>query len=1015
MTLSAGTWYHVAIVYAASGSQKIYIDGVERATSSLAENLIVNNDPLQIGADQGFSDREFDGRIDEVRVYNAALSVAQVGVAMAETRPCPIFALAYYNMDELTWGSVLDSSGNGYDGVAVGTAVPVSSSPVVVGSPGTCGYGEIPFNNSAAVFDAVDTSVDIDDDVGDVGSISFWYKSNVPWAGNNGDRQLFDASDANSGKYFYLNLRNNSRLNFGLEDTADGDFRFEGGGNNFVAGVWVHIAVTWDLPNDAMQIYVNGSLNGSQIFSTNGSLGELDTLYFGDNRSAYIVRGMTGRSANGSIDEARIYSTVRSQAEIQADMNATHPCGSTLDHFVISHDGLGINCLAETITVTAKLADNSTYTGYTGNIVLDTQSLSGTWTLNTGTPANFNDVTPADGLATYTFDMADNGIALFYLDYQSGAASIDIDAYDGATRDDDLEGNLLFSPSGITVTAAALTNPPPGVINTIIPAQTAAINFTLYLAAYGQTPTDTTCGIIESYTSGQNINFWSIYNNPASGTLQVAVNGSNVATSEGASAPQAVTFTNGQASITVNYPDVGQMTLGMKDDTTANPDLPNGIAGGSDPFVVRPAGFVLSNIMRSSDSFPNPGTAVDQTGARFIAAGENMTVTVTAVNSLGNPTPNYGQESAAESVLLTSTLVAAGGVNNPPVNFSTGFNGFVNGVDTGTDFNWPEVGIITLTPSVFDADYLGTGDVTGTVSANVGRFYPADFEISATTANFATQCGSFTYMRQSFGYNTAPVVTVTARAAGGATTTNYDGVWWQLGDFSETYSHNGVLPGTASLDASAAGHVALNCVNCVGAGTATFTGNFTYDTSSLETAPFMGAVDIDFTLPADVDGACYDATANPCNTNNGDTPQAFSISAIGFNSGAQQLSGQAVALDVHGSYAIINDVLTMPVVVRNYVNVATGWAVNAVDNCTSYPYTQVDNGITTNITPVSSVSLLNGVGDLAVQLTADAGATGGVTTVNFTWDAWLNGTPSATATFGIFRGDDRYLYWRESP
>jgi len=70
-------------------------------------------------------------------------------------------------------------------------------------------------------------------------------------------------------------------------------------------------------------------------------------------------------------------------------MNATHPCSSILSHFVISHNNVGINCLAESITVTARLSNGSTYTGYTGSIVLDTQSITGTWILEYGYGSQF--------------------------------------------------------------------------------------------------------------------------------------------------------------------------------------------------------------------------------------------------------------------------------------------------------------------------------------------------------------------------------------------------------------------------------------------------------------------------------------------------------------------------------------------------------------------------------------------------------------------------------------------------
>ena len=101
------------------------------------------------------------------------------------------------------------------------------------------------------------------------------------------------------------------------------------------------------------------------------------------------------------------------------------------------------------------------------------------------------------------------------------------------------------------------------------------------------------------------------------------------------------------------------------------------------------------------------------------------------------------------------------------------FGAFSAGAATGAGFSWPEVGIITLTPSV--ANYLGSGTVTGTTSANVGRFVPSSFGTSLNTPVFGSGCaaGSFTYVGQPFTYTVAPVITVTAQALGGTTTQNY--------------------------------------------------------------------------------------------------------------------------------------------------------------------------------------------------------------------------------------------------
>ena len=67
--LSANQWYHVAAVKDGS-NRKLYVNGVEQSLSGGALNVTANNDPIRIGSDYG--SRYFDGRIDEVRIWNIA-------------------------------------------------------------------------------------------------------------------------------------------------------------------------------------------------------------------------------------------------------------------------------------------------------------------------------------------------------------------------------------------------------------------------------------------------------------------------------------------------------------------------------------------------------------------------------------------------------------------------------------------------------------------------------------------------------------------------------------------------------------------------------------------------------------------------------------------------------------------------------------------------------------------------------------------------------------------------------
>jgi hypothetical protein len=108
-------------------------------------------------------------------------------------------------------------------------------------------------------------------------------------------------------------------------------------------------------------------------------------------------------------------------------------------------------------------------------------------------------------------------------------------------------------------------------------------------------------------------------------------------------------------------------------------------------------------------------------------AGNPFSLTVTALNSAGVATPNFGRESTPEGVTLTGAniadpdLTAAG-------NLSGSFGAFAAGAASGNAFSWDEVGIITLTTRLASGNYLASGlTATPTTSGNIGRFIPDHF------------------------------------------------------------------------------------------------------------------------------------------------------------------------------------------------------------------------------------------------------------------------------------------------
>jgi hypothetical protein len=75
-------WHHIAAVFTSTSDTKIYFDGVLKSTtvesgSNSATKLTVNNKKLTIG-DLGAGSDYFNGKIDEVKIYNRALTASEI-------------------------------------------------------------------------------------------------------------------------------------------------------------------------------------------------------------------------------------------------------------------------------------------------------------------------------------------------------------------------------------------------------------------------------------------------------------------------------------------------------------------------------------------------------------------------------------------------------------------------------------------------------------------------------------------------------------------------------------------------------------------------------------------------------------------------------------------------------------------------------------------------------------------------------------------------------------------------
>ena len=1001
--LATDTWYHVAMTYE-SGNQVIYLDGVAVGTRNYTGDLSVNDLPLQVGQDQNFPDRFWDGSLDELRIFDQALSGSEVQAVMAETRPCDAGPVGEWHFDEYGWngtpGEVVDYSGNGHDGVATNTVTGVG---LLCNSAGLRASGTGDYLSLDA--SAVDGLTDF--------TLGVWYQGS-----QTNNHAIVSGARSGEADELLMWMKSPSRFDPDLNGSGGPDINTAA----FNDGDW-HFLV-WTRSGAENCFYVDDVRQDCENRSAAQLKIDAGGFIVGQDQDSVGGGFDSGQDLRAELDELIIFDSVLSAAEI-AGIRANNLAGLNWDAtpricpvtgafgFVINHDNAGINCLEEPITVAAVDAVGALVPSYGSQVTLTTSTGRGTWTLLAGS-GTLLDATADDGQATYAFDTADNGVATFQLYYPEGLPLVNVDIYqsdDVTVRDDDNEGVLAFAPSGLTLTASALSDPPPSPINDPLPTQMAGTPFPLHIAAYGTTDDDPLCGVIESYDGNRSLTFSMNYLDPGSGTRVAAVDGQNVNTG----LAQSVPFSSGQAQVPVIYKDVGSISLSVLDQTS----FPDPLAGGTNPFVVKPASLVISRV-ESAAGLANPA-ATSMNADPFVAAGEAFHVDVEARDSDGDTTPNFGRESVPEGVRVSSTglVLPVGGRHGSANDVINGASFSLSGVGgrfTNTSILFDEVGVIDLLPALLDGDYLGTGPVPGPPSGNVGRFYPASFDLVSDTLGAA--CGTFTYMDQ-------PELDLDFRLQAldlaGNVTQNYDasllgaGATAQL-SYSVEAADDGVDRGARLSPISGAwvlGQVLVNEPALAFARAGAPDGPLDPWQLSLRLLDPVDAIEL---------------------TGRNTNPDAFG-DCLAAGDCSHRTLGAATSL-VYGRLMVLPaygpEDRDLPVTLEAQAYVNGAFEHHAADSCTEYAAVQAGlSGYTGNliagetsvIGPGLSVPLLGGRSDANFPLLLAAPGFGNQGEVDVTLDvpSWLkfdwNGSgaedPMGTATFGRHRGHDRIIYWSE--
>jgi len=298
--VTVGTWTHVAAVFDFSGGTiKVYLNGTLSATNAAAgfASTSTPNTPCRsctLGAQDTGDSNFYQGGMDDVLVYNRALSAAEVSTLAAGD--C---LSAHWTFDEGVGGTAGDSSGNNYNGTL------------------TNGLAwQTGFMGSALNFDGVNDTLNLGSSLGvlqnvNAASVTAWIKPASTMAPNT-FRELVSISVNNGStptdtSRLALALKGDGSagaLFFGVRSTdteAQKNLTFS---TNLQTNQWYHVGAVADFAGGTLAIYLNGILVASSnvtfaqshtpnTVSTSAALGSQDTG--------------TSNFFHGQMDEVRIY------------------------------------------------------------------------------------------------------------------------------------------------------------------------------------------------------------------------------------------------------------------------------------------------------------------------------------------------------------------------------------------------------------------------------------------------------------------------------------------------------------------------------------------------------------------------------------------------------------------------------------------------------------------------------------------------------------------------------------
>lgn len=246
--LPTNQWTHLVVTFSREvGVVSVFLNGQLANTTALTQPLQHTSDLYIGGAAVHWMDGGFNGLIDELAIYNRALTVAEVAALNAWGTDSLVPDIAWWRMENRYTGRIEDATGKGHTAAIVGA--PAFGYAPEIGQP------FIHFDGESLL--RVEDSDDLDL-TGDW-TMMFWTKPIIPGTGGyNMCVSKARSMNDQDGGYAVNSVVDSEQIRVTIYKANFDNWNVDAGPVS--KGQWNHIAAMFDSRSQTVQVFLNGTL-----------------------------------------------------------------------------------------------------------------------------------------------------------------------------------------------------------------------------------------------------------------------------------------------------------------------------------------------------------------------------------------------------------------------------------------------------------------------------------------------------------------------------------------------------------------------------------------------------------------------------------------------------------------------------------------------------------------------------------------------------------------------------------